>query len=502
MSRVLIIEDNRDLAENIVELFRDAGIDAVSTDSAEDALRLASELDPELVIVDVRLPNSTSGIDLLPLLRDAATDIEAILVTGSAALDTAIEAVRQGVFAYVLKPFDPDGLLALGERALSQVQLRRERSSLAKELARSEAMYRSVVESVTALIVGIDGDGNVAVANSFSAELCQRDLAELRGIAFADIFVSDGDRAAINQAIAACMSGVTMPERELSMLAGSGERRVIRWTLAPLREVGETAARILAVGLDVTDRIELERRTAQNEALAVMGQLTTGLAHEIRNPLNAAKLQLELLLRRTAKTDGEMADRVTRRVTIVQHELSRLSSLLDDFLSLARPRGIQSVPFELLRVIEAVVRLHAPIAAQHAITIEISPGACGGSVAVGEEARVQQVLVNLIGNAIEAMRERGGRIVLSIAERDNLLEVSVADTGPGLAEDVLDDLFTPFVTTKEAGTGLGLTIAKQIVEMHGGTIHLGPAQPQGTMARFTIPAAPRENDPDSDGGGT
>lgn len=226
--------------------------------------------------------------------------------------------------------------------------------------------------------------------------------------------------------------------------------------------------------------------------MAAMGALTAGLAHEIRNPLNAAKLQLEVMTR-TAKRleDGAIRERIVERVEIVQSELSRLSSMLNDFLSLARPRGIAMDPIEVVPLLLEVVRLKRPLADVQRVHLTLERPEADFEVR-GDRGKLKQVLLNLVANALEAMREQGeGEIVVSARRlAEGMAEIEVRDTGPGIAEDFEDQAFQPFYTTKDAGTGLGLTIVKRIVEMHGGEVRLRPGPEGGCIASFTLRAAP------------
>jgi signal transduction histidine kinase len=245
---------------------------------------------------------------------------------------------------------------------------------------------------------------------------------------------------------------------------------------------------VLAVGVDLTDRIDLERRAAEAEAMASLGNLTAGLAHEIRNPLNAAVLQLELLQRSTQRLeDAALKDRISGRVAIVREEIERLNRLLDDFLNLAKPRAIELTEVDLRQVVAEVAALQDPAAKQAGIEIRTRIEE-GPLLAHGNAAMLKQVLVNLVVNAIDAMRERGrGRIEIGCYNKsETRVELSVEDTGPGIPDEIAGRLFVPFVTSKEAGTGLGLTIVKRIIDRHGGTIQVASGRELGTKMRVSL----------------
>jgi signal transduction histidine kinase len=237
---------------------------------------------------------------------------------------------------------------------------------------------------------------------------------------------------------------------------------------------------VYAMGTDVTDEREMMRRTLRAERLAAVGTLAAGLAHEVRNPLNSAQLQLDVLERKVAKgtlsTDNLMA---TSR--ILRDEIRRLERLVDDFLAFAQPRPLSIELCEVNRLVEIVVELVSPEISDAGIelVVEFEPNA--GAVQV-EPQRIRQVLLNLLRNAMEAMGGSGTLSVRTLGpDRNGNVTIEVADTGPGFPDEA--PIFDAFYTTKEGGTGLGLAIVHRIVSDHGGTIRV-----QGTKGdtRFSV----------------
>jgi len=248
----------------------------------------------------------------------------------------------------------------------------------------------------------------------------------------------------------------------------------------------------LAIMLETYREDYVLKKTAEAESLAVMGRLTAGLAHEIRNPLNAAKLQLDVL-RRTAASVGDASTRrkIERRTNVVQDELRRLSLLLDDFLNLAKARRLEPVECDAYALLEEVVELRRPEIESQGIEFieDFAPASCA---LVAERDRLKQVVNNLITNAVEAVSD-SSRPTIRITSRmlgEGRWEVAICDNGPGIPVDVAERAFESFVTTKEAGTGLGLAIVKRIVDLHGGSATLTPLPEGGTRASFWVPAAP------------
>jgi len=248
----------------------------------------------------------------------------------------------------------------------------------------------------------------------------------------------------------------------------------------------------LAIMLETYREDYVFKKTAEAESLAVMGRLTAGLAHEVRNPLNAAKLQLDVLRRTAARVQAESLRRkIERRTNVVQDELRRLSLLLDDFLNLARARRLEPERCDARALLEEVMELRRPEIESQGIEfiedIDMTP-----CVLIAERDRLKQVVNNLITNAVEAVAD-GRQSTVEIVSRtldDGSWEVAVLDNGPGVRPEVAERAFESFITTKDAGTGLGLAIVKRIVDLHGGKAQLTPRPEGGTRASFWIPRAP------------
>lgn len=487
--RVLIVEDNTSLAENIAELFEDEGGEVRLCHLGSAALAAAAAERFDVAVVDLGLPD-IAGVELVPKLRPLLPDGEVILMTGDASLDTAIAAVRQGVFAYVQKPFLPPDLLALGERALAQVQLRRERARLAHELRQSERLYRGVVESVESLIVGVDGEGKIQMWNQRAALTTGFSQEELLGSDFVARCVPAGQQAACRELLAAARQGPRAPEAECDVVTREGRERIVRWHLTSLPPDAASGDLILLVGTDVTDRLALEKRAADAEAMASLATLTAGLAHEIRNPLNAALLQLELLTRIAGRVaEPTPRARLSECARLVQSEIQRLSRLLEEFLNLARPRTLERGRVDIAGLCEYVVAMQRPVAEAAGVTLALAVKDDLPAVS-GDQPKLTQVLINLVVNAIDAMRGAGpGEIVVGAEPApERRVRIWVGDRGPGLADEVAGKIFRPFVSTKERGTGLGLAIVKRIVDLHEGTIELRPREGGGTIAELVLRA--------------
>jgi signal transduction histidine kinase len=225
---------------------------------------------------------------------------------------------------------------------------------------------------------------------------------------------------------------------------------------------------------------ELTRRAQQAEKLAAVGTMAAGLSHEIKNPLNAAALQLTVLERRLKRMPNVSPD-IFEPLAIVQEEIQRLASFLDEFLHFARPREIARAPMDASQMIHHVLALLEPEAAAAQLTLQrrIDPLPQINA----DEQRLQQALVNLVLNAIQATP--GGGWVRVDARRDgDQLLLAVEDSGVGIPDNLRSRIFDPFFTTKHAGTGLGLPMVHSVVSQHSGSITVERGEAGG--ARFVV----------------
>jgi signal transduction histidine kinase len=244
---------------------------------------------------------------------------------------------------------------------------------------------------------------------------------------------------------------------------------------------------VYGIGIDITERRALEKRAADAEALSAMGELAMNLAHEVRNPLNAAVLQLHLLNRNLDRLE---ADDLTRaalkdRARIVGDEIGRLNRLLTEFLELARPRGIGREPVHLPRLVDEVLDLEEESAKGRGVVI-VRDLQADGCVALGDREKLKQVTINIVVNALEAMKA-GGVLTASVKAAGDSVVMTFDDTGPGIEPTLLGSVFDPFFTTKEAGTGLGLSIVRKIVDQHGGDVVIVSERGEGARVTVSVP---------------
>lgn len=241
--------------------------------------------------------------------------------------------------------------------------------------------------------------------------------------------------------------------------------------------------RILDVELGIM--LFIYREDQEVQRLAGVRTLTAGLSHEIRNPLNAATLQLAVLERRIRRMPGEAQADALPPLLLVQEEIRRLDQLLEEFLRFARPHEIGDEPVLVAPLIERVTELLATDAERRGIslTLRLDPDI----KTRGEESRLREVVMNLLLNALDASPQGGEIRVSASAAGPGQIELRVEDAGAGVSPKIRDKVFQPFFTTKPRGSGLGLAIVEGIVSQHGGRLHLETSDLGGASFRIQLP---------------
>ena len=257
---------------------------------------------------------------------------------------------------------------------------------------------------------------------------------------------------------------------------------VVAGVLTDVRRRQEAALRKTSHQLREAHRELQENFEAMKRAerLYALGQLSAGLAHEIRNPLASIEGAAAVVQR-----DGESDGRRREFLDIIRKESRRLNRLLTSFLDFAKPRQPALETVEIASLLDSVIVLaqHAEDTGRLELRKDIQQGL---STIECDPEQLKQVLLNLVMNAIQAM-PRGGTVVLAARRNETMVTIDVQDQGPGINNDNLDRIFDPFFTTKETGSGLGLSVAHQIISKHGGRLTIKQNSPHGVTVRISLP---------------
>ena len=258
----------------------------------------------------------------------------------------------------------------------------------------------------------------------------------------------------------------------VAIRVAEGARRATHAAVDRLLDL-ELAIMLRHYQLEAEERLVRRERSVQSERIVAMQTLSAGLAHEVRNPLNAAKLQLELLERRMRRTQSD--PRLLESTGLVSQEIGRLTGLLNEFLSFARPTQLVTSKHDLRAVVQHVLELERPAAQARGVTFVVAHGVDADDSPIELEVdagKIHQVVLNLIRNALEAS-EHGQTVEVTVEQlADGGAAVTVRDHGPGIPPEVAARVFEPFFSTKEGGTGMGMAIVHSLVSLHGGTIRI------------------------------
>jgi signal transduction histidine kinase len=230
--------------------------------------------------------------------------------------------------------------------------------------------------------------------------------------------------------------------------------------------------------------VRAERRARESERLAELGTLTSGLAHEIKNPLSTIKLNLQLLSEDLDPRDVHQA-RMIHRMDILQRETSRLQEILEDFLRFAGKMELDRKPTDLNDLLEELVDFFLPQAQLQKVQLRLKRDA-GPMIAEVDSKFIKQAVLNLMINAVQAMPE-GGDLILSARIQDAFARIDIIDTGAGIPPETLKNIFMAYYSTKRSGTGLGLAITQRIAKEHGGSLNVDSAIGKGSDFYLLLP---------------
>ncbi|MBX6311410.1 MAG: PAS domain S-box protein [Isosphaeraceae bacterium] len=471
---ILIVEDDADARANLRDILELDGHRVAEAASAAEALDREDWPRFAAIILDRKLPDLNAEL-LLPRLRRLAPEAAPIVVTGYSDIQGAIDALRQGASDYILKPLNIDILRA----SLHRVAERRE---LARAKERSEANFRHLVEAADVAILILRSDHTIAYFSPYAERLTGYVAAEVYGRDAHALLLPAADRPAAAEEFRRLLEGQVVQGYEQPILRRDGAPVAMIWNARRLPDYEGNPA-ILIVGQDITSLKQAQERALQAERLAAIGQMVAGLAHESRNALQRSQACLEMLAL-TVPDRPEALDLIAR----LQKAQDDLHLLYEDVRSYAAPIALDRRPCDLAAIWrEAWAHLDAAHRGKNAVLREAIEGVDLRLSA--DPFRLGQVFRNILENALAA-----GRAPIEItirAEEAELLgqpalRVTVQDNGPGLGPESRRRLFEPFYTTKTKGTGLGLPIAKRLIEAHGGRIALGDHEGQAAGAVFVI----------------
>ncbi len=353
------------------------------------------------------------------------------------------------------------------------------------ELQRQRDFNNKILNNTQSMILVVDTAGLISYANRRCFEAGGYTQEELLGRRLVDL-VPPGRRQALEEALSETLTGGQVDNLELPVLLGQGRGGQFSINLSPMRDEPGNVNSIVVVMTDITDAAMLQAKLMHTEKMAAVGQLVSGVAHEVNNPLTAVLGFSDLLLE-----NPDVPQAAKNDLRVILQEAQRTKQIVQNLLSFARQTPPQRNSVQLNTVVRRTLALRAYDFANHGVQVVERLDEHIPEI-VGDSHQLQQVFLNILNNAYDAVHETGrpGRIEIATAAGGGWVEVLFRDNGHGIAYP--DRIFDPFFTTKEVGkgTGLGLSICYGIVREHGGEI-LCSNNADGTGATFTVrlPAA-------------
>ncbi len=492
---VLVVEDERIVALDLQQTLGEMGYDAYAiAASSDEAVALVSQRCPDVILMDIRIKGPRDGIAVAELLRERF-NIPIVYLTAHSDSATLARAKATGPYGYLVKPVKTGELRTTIEIALY-------RHATEQHLRARERWLATTLRSIGDAVVMVDLAGNINYVNPAAERLLQQSASQVLGRPAREVvrlFDPAGSslESPLDRALSARESG-TLHDAELHV--ENHDKRVIADSFAPVTD-GEDLLGAVMVFRDVTDERRMQRQLELADRLASLGTMAAGVAHEVNNPLavvvaNAelACLELPALVAELERLGSPLVARAHELLTMqreIEVSATRIARIVADLKSFTRPPTPPAGMADVARALEWAVRSTGGQLRQRArLRLEVADL----PPVVGDEMRLGQVFVNLLVNAMQAIAPGAvdsNEVLVRAHLSGGAIEVSVRDTGAGMAPAQLARIFEPFFTTKPVGegTGLGLSICHGIVASFGGTLVASSEPGAGATFVVTLPVA-------------
>ena len=462
--KVLLIEDDEDdyiLFKEMLDEIKNVNYKLSWIADFDKGVELITQKNHDIYIFDYLLGKHT-GIDLLKKCNELEIQAPIILLTGLANQDTDIAAVQMGAADYLEKSkITPVTLERSMRHAAAQ-------SSILKELKASEKKFRSIFENSYDVIYIAKMDGSIVDVNPAAERLFGYSREELLKMKARDFYENQEERKKLTQILNE--NGV-ISNYEVTLRDKNGNKKycIVNGVIQVMDENGEAYHQ--GILRDITQRRKIEKDLLIAEKNAVIGKVVHTLAHEIRSPLASIYLATELL-QKELKSD-------TLYLDILKRSSRQIDNIIKDFLQSATLPEVQIAKHSINDIINATIALANDRAILKKISIETSleKTACN-IMADGEKLKI--ALVNILVNAIEAVKENEGKISICTFFNSDKINIEIRDNGPGIPEASLAKIFEPYYTSKPNGIGLGLAATHNIIHSLNGSIDVESEIGKGT----------------------
>ena len=512
---VLVIDDDPDFRSLVREELAGAGYGVTEASGGHEGVAMLRQADVDVVLLDVQMPG-LNGHEVLREARNLGVHSEVVVMTAYPQLDIAMECLRAGVFDLLEKPFPPKSLLATLGHAVERGRLYRT-TALYRATADIFAAHNPedlpqvivqtamrALEADDASLMLPDGAGGLTIAYSHGLPEQVRKATRVHlGEGISGRVAQDRVPALLigNPAGMPRFAGVQGdPERVRSSIVyplAAGEQLVGVLNLnraqsrKPFREADlELASVFASQALLALENVNLLRRLMHAERLAFVGRLAADLSHEVNNPTAYIVANLEFITENIPQDFGQLGSELRQSAADALEGAQRIRRVVQDIKSMLRGDEPAHVPVDL----NSPVRFALRMAARQLQGVRVESSLATQVSVLGDEARLGQVFLNLLVNAAHALSgRREPRVGVTTERVGDRVRATVWDNGPGIPRRDQGRIFDAFFTTKPgaAGSGLGLSISREIVQRHGGELSVESEEGRGSRFILTLPAGPR-----------
>lgn len=466
--QVLIVDDDEDdffITSDYIKNIRYGEYKIDWVYKYADAFKKMVSNQYDIYFVDYRLGVKT-GLDLLRDAIEAGCEEPIILLTGKGTQEIDVKAMESGAYDYLIKA-------ELNVEKLERcIRYSLERASSIKALKANERKYRSMFEKSKDVVFISNADLEIIDINYAATELLEYEAEELLNVPVTSLFTKrdPGFFISVLNEIG------EINDYQVDLIAKNGD--IKSCMISASIEINNTGEKyIQGIIHDNTSRKKAEKTAMQAEKLAATGRLVRTLAHEVRNPLNNINLSVEQLLEQQVPDDARLY------LEIIQRNGKRIGDLITELLNSSRPYQIELVRASLQSVMDRAIASAIDRITLKRVDLQVSYTETEAYALLDEE-RLHLAFLNIIINAVEAMKERAGRLKVMINSTADEHIVEISDNGSGISEENMQRLFEPYFTSKRNGMGLGLAATLNIIQLHNGHVDVKSEINKGTT--FTI----------------
>lgn len=507
--KIVLVDDEEDIRLVTGISLEDSGFEVVTAADGASGLAACRTEAPQIVLTDIRMPNM-GGIELLRRIKDELPDVEVIVMTAFGEMDLAVQALRLDASDFINKPIDDEALhLALKrakERFTTRSRLKEytrlleaENAETGRELMKNIAYQRRLIDSSMDGILGGDENGTVVAFNNAMETMLGYKRHEIAGRMNWRSFFAPGQAEKCEKALESDHYGgkSRLVFFETSLLTREGKETPVQASAFEMPGTDNKGLVFFFRDLREIRRLEREMadqaRILHQDKMMSLGRLAASVVHEINNPLAGVLNYARLMKKQLEKGgfDEAKQEKFKSYLDLIESETDRCSRIISNLLTFSRksPQSFSDVSMDDL--IHRCILMSKHKLDLTRIELHVKPERNIPPVK-GDFNQLQQCLINLIFNAIDAMPDGGGLYIRTNYNTDErTVSVSVADTGPGVEPDMMQAIFEPFFTTKKEGygVGLGLSTAYGIIERHRGSLTAVNRPQGGAEFVITLPAA-------------